>query len=122
MIQNYFRIALRQLIKQKAISAINIGGLALGIASSIVLLSYVSFQRSYDGFVKDKKNIYRVNLDVYQDNRLTIHTAENYSATGPALKADFPGVIDMARLYNLGYKNNCVFSFDSLNFKESKWL
>jgi putative ABC transport system permease protein len=122
MLQNYFRIAWRNLKNNKAISAINIGGLALGIASSVILLSYVLFQQNYDGFNTAKADLYRVNLDVYQSNRLTLHTAENYSAAGPALKKDFPEIIDQARLYNLGYKNNCVFSYANNFFKESKWM
>jgi len=122
MLRNYIRIAWRNLIRNKGISAINIGGLSLGIASSILLLTYVSFQRSYDGFNKEKQHLYRVNLDVVQSERLVLHTAENYSAVGPALKRDFPEIIDQARLYNLGYKNNCVFSYNDNFFKETKWL
>jgi putative ABC transport system permease protein len=122
MLRNYIRIAWRNLARYKGISAINIGGLSLGIASSILLLTYVSFQRSYDGFNKEKQNLYRVNLDVFQSERLAIHTAENYVAVGPTLKKDFPEVADEARLYNLGYKNNCVFSYKDNFFKETKWL
>ncbi|HEY4338130.1 MAG TPA: ABC transporter permease [Puia sp.] len=122
MLRNYIRIAWRNLLRNKAISAINVGGLSLGIASSILLLTYVSFQRSYDGFNKEKQDLYRVNLDVFQSERLAIHSAENYAAVGPALKKEFPEIADQARLYNLGYKNNCVFSYQNNFFKETKWL
>jgi len=122
MLRNYFNIAWRNLARNKGISVINIGGLALGIASSIVLLSYISFQRNYDGINLAKQDIYRVNLDVYQSSRLVLHSAENYSAVGPALLHDFPEVAGQARLYNLGYKNNCVFSNGNNFFKETKWL
>ena len=122
MLRNYIHIAWRNLIRNKGISVINIGGLALGIASSIVLLSYISFQRNYDGINLAKQDIYRVNLDVYQNHRLALHSAENYSGVGPALKRDFPEIADQARLYNLGYKNNCVFSNGNTFFKETKWL
>jgi putative ABC transport system permease protein len=122
MIKSHIKIALRNLLKNKAISVINIGGLAIGIASSILLLSYVSFQLSYDSFNKAKQYIYRVNLDFFQNNQLTIHSAENYSAVGPALKRDFPEVVDQARLYNMGYKNNCVFSYGNTFFKENKFM
>jgi len=122
MFRNYIHIAWRNLLRNKGISVINIGGLALGIASSIVLLSYISFQRNYDGTNLAKKDIYRVNLDVVQNDHLALHTAENYSAVGPALKRDFPEIAGQARLYNLGYKNNCVFSNGNTFFKETKWL
>ncbi len=122
MFRNYIHIAWRNLLRNKGTSVINIGGLALGIASSIVLLSYISFQRNYDGTNLAKKDIYRVNLDVVQNDHLALHSAENYSAVGPALKRDFPEIADQARLYNLGYKNNCVFSNGNTFFKETKWL
>ena len=116
MLKNYWKIAWRTLWKNKLVSAINLGGLAVGIASSILLLSYVSFQFSYDNFHPRKQDIYRVNLDFYQNNLLTLQSAENYSAVGPALKKDFPEILDQARLYNMGYKNNCVFSYKNTQF------
>jgi len=122
MIIHYVKIAWRNLRKNKSTTAINIGGLAIGIASSILLLSYVSFQLGYDGFNSSKRSIYRVNLDLFENNRLTIHSAENYAAVGPALKKDFPEILDQARLYNMGYKNNCVFSYNNIYFKETKFL
>jgi putative ABC transport system permease protein len=96
MILNYIKVAWRNLLKNRTTSAINISGLAIGIASSVLLLGYVSFQLSYDRF--NGPAIYRVNLDVFQDNRLVVQTVENYSAVGPALKKDFPEVVAQARL------------------------
>jgi len=122
MIIHSIKIAWRNLWKNKTTAAINIGGLAIGIASSILLLSYVSFQLGYDGFNTSKRSIYRVNLDFFENNRLTVHSAENYAAVGPALKKDFPEVLDQARLYNMGYKNNCVFSYNNIDFKETKFF
>src|SRR5439155_1262079 len=122
MFKNYFKTAWRNLGKNKTFSIITIAGLAIGMASSILLLSYVSFQYSYDKFNKNAKNIYRVNLSQYQNNNLVFNSAENYPALAPALKIDFPEVADAARLYNMGYKNNCVFTYQNKYFKETKFL
>lgn len=122
MIGNHFRITWRQLWKNKAISLINMGGLSIGIACSVLLLSYVAFHLSYDGWHAQKQDIYRVGLDFYQDSRLVIESAETYSAVGPALKKDFPEVLGAARLYNMGYKNNCVFSYNNTYFRETHFL
>lgn len=92
------------------------------MASSILLLSYVSYQHSYDKFNKNEKNIYRVDLSQYQNNNLVFNSAENYPALAHALKTDFPEVVDAARLYNMGYKNNCVFTYQNKYFKETKFL
>src|SRR5882757_9911631 len=117
MLKSYLKIAWRALRRNRVFSAINIGGLAIGIAGSVILLCYVSFELSYDDFHAAAASIYRVNLDFYQDGQLTLQTAENYSPVGPALKHDFPEVLEQARLYNMGYKNNCVFSYESTYFR-----
>lgn len=122
MLKNYILIAWRSLVKRKALSGINIGGLAVGIAGSVLLLCYISLQYSYDSFHTRGQDIYRVNLDVLQDGQVTIHSAENYSAVGPALKKDFPEIQDQARLYNMGYKNNCVFTYNDTYFRETRFL
>jgi putative ABC transport system permease protein len=122
MFKSYFTVAWRNLWNHKLFSAINIGGLALGITSAILLLSYVSLQYSYDDFHGDKKDLYRVNLAPYENNTPLFQSAENYSALGPALKKDFPEVADFARLYNMGYKNNCIFTYNDTHFRETKFL
>src|SRR6266568_5079415 len=118
MFKNYFKTSWRSLWKNKSFFTLNI----IGITSSILLLSYVSFQHSYDNFHTNKKNIYRVDLSLYQNNNLVVNSAENYSSLAPALKTEFPEVADAARLYNMGYKNNCIFTYQNKYFKETKFL
>ncbi|HWY34036.1 MAG TPA: ABC transporter permease, partial [Nitrosopumilaceae archaeon] len=123
MIKNYFKTAWRNLWKNKIFSLVNILGLSLGMASTILLLSYIAFQDSYDNFHSKKKDIYRVALEFHQNGKLVFQSAENYSGLAPALKKDLPEVIYAARLYNMGYKNNCVFTYDfNKNLKETKFL
>jgi len=122
MLKSYFLIAWRNLIKYKRLSVINIGGLVAGIASSLLLLGYVAFERSYDSFDANRKDLYRVDLSYYEDGKPVFQSAENYSPLGPALKKEVPEVLDAARLYNMGYKNNCVFTYDNRSFKETKFL
>ena len=63
MLKNYLKIALRNLVKHKGYSAINISGLALGLACSILILLWVADELSYDSLVKDSDQIYRLNWD-----------------------------------------------------------
>jgi putative ABC transport system permease protein len=60
MIRNYFKIALRSLLKNKSYNAINIAGLGLGIAAAILIFSYLSFEYSYDNFHSEPKKIFRI--------------------------------------------------------------
>jgi putative ABC transport system permease protein len=60
MLQNYFTIALRFMIRQKGFSVINISGLTLGIASSLLILLYVNDELSFDSFHESPERIHRV--------------------------------------------------------------
>ncbi len=62
MIKNYFKIALRNLMRNKLYSLINIVGLAIGITACILIMLYVQSELSYDTFHEKADRIYRVNL------------------------------------------------------------
>src|SRR5579871_1169373 len=59
MLKNYFKIAFRNLWKNKVYSAINVVGLAIGIAACIMIMLFVSYEKSFDSM--HTKNIYRLN-------------------------------------------------------------
>ena len=100
MIGNYFKLALRNLIKRKGYSLLNILGLAIGIACCLLIFQYVSFERSYDSFPDKAKQIARLRLDSYQQGKLSWQSATIYPAFGPTLKKDFPEIEDFCRLYD----------------------
>ncbi len=60
MIKNYFKIAFRNLWRSKLYSFINIFGLAMGIAAFLLILEYVSFEKSVNGFHKNISSVYRL--------------------------------------------------------------
>ena len=60
MIRNYFKIALRNLMRNKVYSFINIGGLSLGLACAMLIILYTKDEVSYDKFHAGVNNIYRV--------------------------------------------------------------
>ena len=110
MLVNYFKTALRNLLQNKTYSAINIFGLAVGMAVFLLIAQYVRFERSYEDFVPDRADIYRVSIHSYRNNELISASAENYPAVGPAMLHDIPQVLSFARLYNMGYKNNVIIT------------
>ena len=98
MIKNYFKIAWRNLVNNKADSTINIIGLSIGMAACLLILEFVSFELSYDRFNKNMADIYRVTNDRFQNGKLVQHGTITYSAVGPAMKADFPEVLNNTRV------------------------
>ena len=126
MLRNYFNVAVRSLLKNRIYSFINIFGLAIGIAAFILIIQYVTFERSYESFVENADDIYRVQLDVYRNGELVYKSSENYPGAGPALLSDVPEVIASAKLYNIGAKNNIVVNREDtpepVVFKHSRLL
>ncbi|MBX2895293.1 MAG: ABC transporter permease [Cyclobacteriaceae bacterium] len=80
MFQNYFKIASRNLLKQKLYSGINIAGLALGLTCFMVILLYVQHEFSYDRFYPNTERIYRV----YQKQAGNEFMGTDYFAVTPA--------------------------------------
>jgi len=127
MVKNYLKVALRSILKNKIFSIINILGLALGAASFLLIIHYVSFEKSYDRFFNNPETLFRLTLKQYLNNELMISSAENYPGVGPAMVSDIPGVESYARLYNMGYKNNIVITYEDapgepVKFKQRKFL
>lgn len=98
MLKNYLKIARRNLLKNKSHSAINVMGLAVGMAGFLLILFYVQDESSFDKFHKDYENIYRVTEVNYTESGET-KLANTYSGIGPALHNDFPEVETFVRLY-----------------------
>jgi len=90
MIRNYFKIAWRNIVKHKAYSAINIIGLAIGIAACLLILQYVAFELSYENFQDKKDRIYRVQQDRYDKGKLSTQWAAGAYAAGNSFKEAIP--------------------------------
>ncbi len=100
MFRNYFKIAFRNFARHKGYTFLNILGLAIGIASSLLILEYVYHELSYDAFHEDKTRIYRVQYDSYSSTgEKQFSCATAFPGVGPAMKRDFPEVDTFARLY-----------------------
>ncbi len=117
MIKNYLKIALRNLLKFKAYSFINVLGLAIGIAACMMILLYINDELSYDKFNTKADQIYRV----HTDGKLAgheINIAFSPQPLGETLVQDYPEVIQYTRLMPnrtmlIRYKDNV---FNESNF------
>jgi putative ABC transport system permease protein len=97
MLKNYFKIAIRQLRKQKMYSAVKIGGFALSIAACLLIALFIRDELSYDKSYPDANRIYRITGE-YDNNGKTETGADWPPPMAKALKADFPEVEKSGRL------------------------
>jgi putative ABC transport system permease protein len=96
MFQNYFKTALRNLWKNKGFSAINIIGLAVGLATCLLIVLYVIDELSYDRFNKQADRIYRLDAQVkFGGNHLFLAVAPPLA--GPSMLQDYPEVEQYTR-------------------------
>src|SRR5215510_183209 len=98
MIKHYLKISFRSLWKYKSFSAINIAGLAIGMAACLLILQYVSFKLSFDQFHRYAGDIYRVVNDRYQQGKLIQHGTITYSGVSKAMNDDYEEVVQNARI------------------------
>ena len=82
MIKNYLLVALRNLIRNRISSLVNIIGLAIGMAAFVLIIQYVRYELSYDDFHQNEKVIYRVQQDRYNKGEITTQWAAGCSAVG----------------------------------------
>ena len=98
MFSNYLTIAWRNLLKNKAFSAINIVGLALGLAACLFIFQFVGFELSFDNFNEKLDRTYRVTNDRFQNGKLIQHGTIMYPTIGPTMAKDFPEIEEYTRL------------------------
>jgi len=93
MFKTYFKLAYRNITKDKAYSIINISGLAIGLAASILILLWVQNELSYDKFHKNASQIYRISC-----NMVDSKTVGAPAGMPAGLKADIPVVKNTVRI------------------------
>ena len=101
MFKNYIKIAVRNLLKNKVYSLINIFGLAIGLATSLLILLYVLNEWNYDTFNERSESIFRVIQTMESENNVEKEASTPF-LLGPVLEAEFPDLIQKTvRFYNL---------------------
>lgn len=98
MYRLFLKIATRYLFKNKLYSFINVFGLAIGVASFVLIMLYVNYERSYDKF-EGSENVYRTYMDYLEGNAFVPGDAQTYNLSGPSLKKEFPEVLDYVRFF-----------------------
>ncbi len=112
MFSNYIKIAIRNLLRQKAFSIINISGLAIGMASAILIMIWIQNEISHDRFHEKGDRLYTLNnRDRFNGELWAWNTTPNILA--PTIKNDYPEVEDVVRT------NSANFLF---NYKDTRLI
>jgi putative ABC transport system permease protein len=105
MIRSYIIIAIRNVLKSKVFSAINVLGLSIGLAACLLIFQFVSYEMSYDNFHEKLGRTFRITNDRFQNGRLIQHGTIMYPTIGPTMAKDFPEVEEYTRLMPGGTMN-----------------
>lgn len=117
MFKNYYKVAIRNILKYKFFSAINITGLVIGMSCCLLIFIYVQDELSYDRFHKDYENIYRIALHGRISGQ-EITTSNSSLPLAAAMKAEIPGVEDVIRLRLSS--SGLALRYEELSFVEDK--
>ena len=117
MLRNYFKIAIRSLKKNSLFSWLNIAGLSVGLAVTVLLFMFVLNELDFDNSFASRQNIYRVILN-------TTHSGHSEkwctvpNAVAPAVAADIPEIKYAARMLKNGFGSNAFLKSGSNTFIE----
>ncbi|MEO1261507.1 MAG: FtsX-like permease family protein [Bacteroidota bacterium] len=92
MIKNYIKLGYRNFTRQKITSAINVLGFTIGIISCLIIALFIVDELSFDGFHQHKDRIYRMAIDIRQQNGNISKTAFSPAPWAPAMTDAFPEV------------------------------
>ncbi|MCK5078876.1 MAG: ABC transporter permease [Bacteroidales bacterium] len=115
MFKNYIVVAIRNLFRNKLFSVINILGLAIGMAATMLITEYIIHELSYDNFHEQGDQIYRVVIQQEKGGNID-YSSIITSAVGVSIVQDFPEAVSMVRFSN---PHDAYFSFNDKNYYES---
>ena len=127
MLKNYLRIAVRNLIKYKTISFINLFGLTVGITCCLLILTYILHETSYDKYNSKADRIWRVTRSFNnKDGIVSLHLGTVAPPFGPLLRNDFPDIQKMTRLLEMDkapmrYEDK-IFNEQNLFFADTNFV
>lgn len=114
----HLKLTLRKLLRNKITTAALLFSLCVGFVAYIAISSYVLYEKTYDRYIPEYDNIYRIVTEVYSDNELAIKTPQCERILGEAMVEKFPNVLSsgfVCRTHNPQYKiGENIFSSENI--------
>ena len=121
MLRNYLQVAVRNIYKYLFYSVINILGLAIGLACCMLIVTYVSFELSYDKYHADSERIYRAYMDANfgasGQQKLTVTP----NILAPLFQSEFPEIEKSVRVYDYGRFRPMVLKAGQESYQEKNF-
>jgi putative ABC transport system permease protein len=121
MFSNYLKITLRNLIRFKGYALINIFGLSIGLACSLLIIQYLRYEWSYDKHHKNGDDLYRVST-IFRAGEREQMSGSTPSPLSAAIIKDFPEVLESTRLYKAPGVDKFIFKIEDQSFAEESGL
>jgi putative ABC transport system permease protein len=118
MIKNYLKVAVRNLLKHKGYAFINILGLAVGIAASVLIFLYITFEMSYDKFHEKANRTYRITADWSNKGDSRIHQLGTPFILAKTIREKYPQVEAITQLS--GPVGDVIVRYKDTAFKETE--
>jgi putative ABC transport system permease protein len=120
MIQNYIKLSLRNLLKQPLFTGLNVFGLALGLAVSLLLFLFVQQEWNFDRFHSKTDRIYRATVNAFWDPAQPEVLSNAPNVVGPAMKEAISGVEQYARLLKHEFGRTAFIQADERRITEDQ--
>ncbi|MEP2669362.1 MAG: ABC transporter permease [Cyclobacteriaceae bacterium] len=120
MVRSYINLTIRNILKHKVFSGINILGLSLGMAACFIILQYVNYELSFDQFHPNSSSIFRITNNTVRQGGTSFHTATTFLPVAERAKDEFPEIEDYTRLYFLD--RHAVVSYEDRKFEQEAVL
>jgi putative ABC transport system permease protein len=117
LIKNYFKLAVRALLKNKIYSLINIFGLAIGIAICLLIVLFIQSELGYDQYHERKDRIYRLAGDRIYPARISSRALIPLSI-GAAVQRDLPEIEESTRIFPFGPDRGITVKMATKTFEE----
>ncbi|HMH23978.1 MAG TPA: ABC transporter permease [Puia sp.] len=115
MLKNYFKIAWRNLIKNKTFSFINVFGLSIGLAACLLISAFLYDELHYDSYSHQASQLYRVELHLLENGGATDFACVD-AAVGQGMQRAFPGIQAFTRCH---FEGEVLIDYQGKKFKET---
>jgi putative ABC transport system permease protein len=117
MLKNYLTVAFRNILRHKVYSVINIAGLAVGMACTVLILMWVQHEFSFDHYHENVDKIYRLASNWDLGKWQGLYAISNH-AVGPTMQKDYPEIVNACRFRPI--RSGAVTQYKNKKFREEE--